>query len=314
MRDESRPPKLTAAVVVGEQRERAERCLASLLDQTALASMEVVLLDLSPAAGALRGADHPAVRHVCRPDLQHFGAARTECVRQARGEIIAFIEDHCFACREWAALIIDAFRRPVTMVNYAFTTANPERYVSRAFMFTEYGRWMVPARPGPVKIAASHNISYRREALIPYLDRLDRLFEAEYLLHRQIQRSGGTVWLEPGAKVAHESWVRFADGCRANGAIKRVLAAHRVAEENLPRIRCLFYAAAMAFTVPVHLWRQAKSVWNRPSLWPMFLSSLPVSVLVYSYGAYQEALGYLFGEGTSRQEYFARELSTGRKA
>jgi hypothetical protein len=300
-------PKLSAAVVVGTLRDRAERCLAALLEQSSLKSMEIVLVDISPDGGALRGADHPSVRYFHRPDLTSFGPAKLECVRQARGEIVAFVEDHTSPFPGWAAAVLEAFRQPVAAVNYAFTNMNPESYITRAYFMAHYGPWMAPVRRGPISYAA-YNIAYSRKALEPHGEQLERLLEAEFLLQRRIRRSGGRIWLEPKAQLAHETWAKLADGIRANAALKRVVAGVRASDGGWRRGRRYLYAAGMILSPALHLWRLSRSLWNRPSLWASFFINLPVMLAVYIDGARHEALGYVFGVGKSRQEMVAAEL------
>ena len=96
------------------------------------------------------------------------------------------------------------------------TNANPERLLCRTFLMAEYGRWLDPAISGYVPISACNNVAYRRAALEPYWNRLDRLCEAEYVLHRDMQAAGARVWLAADAKLAHENWTRLWHGVRAS--------------------------------------------------------------------------------------------------
>ena len=77
--------------------------------------------------------------------------------------------------------------------------------------------------------------------------------------------------------------------------------------------RRLFYAAAMVLAPPLHLWRLSRSLVSRPALWLPFLTALPVSVSVYCYVSFCEALGYLFGPGSAESYFNAVELSITRK-
>jgi hypothetical protein len=195
------------------------------------------------------------------------------------------------------------------MVNYAFTLANAPSYITRAMLMAEYGRWMAPAKPGPVRIPASNNIAYRRTALEPYEAELESWFEAEFMLHGDILRRGGGVWLAPEARLAHECWTALAPACRANGAMKRLLADARVKRAGWGRARRTYYAAGMALAPGQALWRLGRSMSGRPALWAEFLRSLPVCLAIYGYSAVQEALGYLLGAGRARDEFNAVELA-----
>jgi glycosyltransferase involved in cell wall biosynthesis len=301
-------------MAVGTQRARAARSLACLLAQGALPRLEIVLADLRPDLDGIEGAEHPAVRILDASERPGIGAAMARCALAARSPFVAFIEDHCYAEPGWAEAILDAFRRPeVAMVNYAFRDAGPEGYLTRAFLFTEYGRWMHPAREGPVPIASLNNLAYRVAELRRFdPDTLPDRLEVAHELNREIQRGGGVAWLAPRAVAAHEGWTDFRSGCRGNGVLKRVYSG-RLAERNRwGAVRRLLYAKAMVIAPVLHLWRLAWSVRHRPRLWGTFLATLPVSLPVYVYSSYQEALGYLFGPGGAREAFTEMEVGSPR--
>ena len=76
-------PRLTAGLIAGELRNRAERSLEHLLRQTALNQIEIVVIDVRPQKGDFAGADHPRVRYFHRPDLSYYCEMQAELVAQA---------------------------------------------------------------------------------------------------------------------------------------------------------------------------------------------------------------------------------------
>lgn len=305
--------KLSAVMIAGDIRDRAGHCLKCLLAQTALADMEIVVVDVSAADQGLAACQHPAVRCIRRPDLQLYSEAQAECVRQSTGDLVAFIEDHCYPEPGWAAALIGAFGNPdVALVTYTFVNHNPGHYVSRAFFIAEYGRWMAPIDSGEIHIPTCNNIAYRKSWLEPYRNRLEQMFEAEYVMHREMIGQGGVSWQESGARVAHENWLSFRDGLKANNAMRRVNAARRAELGGWGAARRLFYACAMLAAPALHLFRLARSVMNRPSLWGQFLAGLPVSISMYTTTSLEEARGYLFGPGNSRESFRETELNIER--
>jgi hypothetical protein len=306
--------ELSAVMIAGSIRERADLCLSRLLAQTALDRMEIVLVDLG-TEGPPRGSEHTAVRYIRRPDLHSYSMAQAECVRQARGEIIAFIEDHCYPSPGWAAYILQAFREPhVQIVTYGFVNYNPERYLSRGFFMTEYGRWMRPVSRGPISIPSCNNVAYRRTDLEPLLGELDKLFDVEFVMQRRILARGGVAWMEPAAEAAHENWETLGAGLSCNYSHRRLNAARRAEAGGWSLPRKWFFAGATAATPLLHLSRLAVSLWNRPSLWLAFVEALPVSTAVYVATAYAEILGYLFGPASSREKFTLAELSYRRRS
>jgi hypothetical protein len=275
--------------------------------------MEIVVIDLAVDPAPMRELDHPSVRRFHRPDIETFGAARAECVRQSRGPIVAFLEDHCYADRRWAEEIAAAFDDDVAIINYAMTSANPESLLGRMFLMCEYGRWMDPAISGDLPISASHNVAYRRIALEPYLDRLNRLCQAEFLMHREMQAAGARVRLAAKAKLAHVNWTQLGEGVQANRLLKRLFAAERVTQGHLNALTRIGWAGGMALTPALHVARTARSLIRRPTLWPLFLASLPLMTLMSVSCAWSEATGYLFGEGDCSARFRDLEISIERK-
>lgn len=300
--------------MVGTERERAERSLARLLRQTLLDRMEIVCVDLAPDAVPIAGSDHPAVRYMRGDPTSLFEEAMALVVDRARAPYVAFVEDHSYAEPEWAAGIVREFERSgAALVNYAFTHVGRGTYLNRALLVAEYGRWMVPAREGEVRIPACNNVSYRVEALAPFRDRLGEWLGTAALMHREIQRRGGVAWQATDAVVGHESWGSLIKACWANGVMKRVYGGHRplLCGWGLPRR--LLYAAGMVVAPALHIARLARSFRDRPRLWGAFLEALPVCAVVYGYASWQEALGYLLGPGTSREAFTRMETAVPRE-
>ena len=306
-------PQLTVGLIAGELRQRAERSLAHILQQTALDRMEVVVVDVNPDVGTFSGSDHPRVRYLHRPEFRFYCEAQTEIVRQARTPIIAFLEDHCYAEPQWADAVLRLFEEPkIAAVNYTFTCATDAGYIGQSILVAEYGHWMAPHPGGKVKISASTNLAYRRAVLLEHMGADESIFEAEFLIHRLIQQSGQEIHVASGATVAHESWTTLTAACHANGANKRVLAARRAETGRWGFGRRALWALAMALMPGVFIARLGGAISRRPRLWARFVASLPVLVAIYGYSACCEGAGYLFGAGSSREEFLLRELAIHR--
>ena len=197
------PLEITVGLIAGEMRSRVERSLRCLLGQTAIESMEIVLIDMLPAAGPMEGADDPRVRYLARPNYSYYCDALAEIMHQANAPIVAYIEDHCFATPEWAASVLDTFREAnVAIVNYTFKNANPDTYLSRSILVAEYGRWMVPHPGGPIARSSSTNVAYRTDLLRAAAGTDGSAFEAEFLIHRRMQERGGLIHVSPRATAA----------------------------------------------------------------------------------------------------------------
>jgi hypothetical protein len=227
--------------------------------------------------------------------------------------VIAFLEDHTYAEPQWAEAILETMGNPrVAAVNYTFTNASDAGYLGRSILMAEYGHWMAPHPGGRVRISSSTNVAYRRELLLATMGDDESIFEAEFLIHREIQKSGGEIHVASRATVAHESWGTLKAACQANGAYKRVLGARRAESGNWGKGRRLIWGLGMVLMPGLSIARLAAAMYRRPALWGRLISSVPVLMAIYTYCAWSEALGYLRGAGASREEFLARELAVQR--
>jgi hypothetical protein len=313
MQSSNSAPGLAVGLIAGDLRERAERSLRHILAQTALERMEVVVVDVNRSGGSFAGSDHPKVRYLHRPQFRYYCQAQGEVVRQARAPVVAFLEDHCYAEPTWAEAILEALKNPkVGAVNYTFTYTTGATYLSRSLLMAEYGHWMAPHPGGKVRITSSTNLAYVRELLLAAMGQDEDNFEAEFLIHREIQKSGWEIHVAPRATVAHESWTTLHAAGLANGAVKRLLGSRQAERGNWGMGRRLIWALGMILTPALFIARLARVIRPRPALWGRFITSLPVLAVIYTYCAWSEALGYLRGAGPIREEFLARELAVRR--
>jgi len=200
--------ELSVVLVVGGQRERAAAALRSLLDQSAIDRMEILLFDLGPEGSpVLPGSEHPQVRLTRRCGQKHgLAAARADGIRAARSPVIGLIEEHALALPGWAAAMIEAHRGPWAAVGCAFIVANPNSgRADQTFRLT-YGEYIQPARPrGPVRFVPGQNSTFKRDLLLRYDEHLEFLMNADLVLQWMLLREGHEFLHEPSVKIAHRN-------------------------------------------------------------------------------------------------------------
>jgi hypothetical protein len=308
-----RNPQLSTVLVAGSLRRRAQRVLQALAAQSAAASMEVVVVDV--AARDVARLQPLDLRHVylSRPDIDRWGAARAEGVRQASGPIVAFIEDHCFPARTWASILIEAHRGPWAAVGYAFTNANPQSYVSRSSMMARYGLFAHPARRGPARLVSGNNVSYKRELLLEFGPELDTLLAIDFNLQELLMRRGVPMFVEARALAAHQNFTSVISEGRTGHAYCRLLAARRVQTQSWGGFRRLAYGLGTPLGAPaIRIARLLGGLRGRRELWGVVAAGLPVIAVEYLADALGESLGYLRGIGDSERETMRWELETDR--
>jgi hypothetical protein len=306
-------PQLSAVLVVGSQRARAQRVLEALAEQTAAASIEVVVVDLAPNDVPRLEPLGLRVVYSSRPDIDRWGSARVAGVRQASGPIVAFIEDHCFPARNWAEFVIEAHRGPWAAVGYAFTNANPESYVSRSSLLARYGQFVHPARRGPAHLVGGNNVSYKREVLLEFGPALEALLTIDFNLQEILAKRGVPMFVEARALAAHQNFTSVISECRTGHAYCRVLAARRAETQSWSTARRVTYGLGAPLGSPtIRLTRLLSGLRGRRELWRISAAGLPVIVVEYLADALGESLGYLVGAGASEREALRWELETDR--
>jgi hypothetical protein len=284
-------PALTAAIVVGGLRRRAQRAVDAIAAQEGAGEIELLLVDTAHDAAPITLP--PSVRgvHVALPDAL-LADAKLEAVRRASGPIVAFVEDHCYPEPGWAAALVEAFRGPWAAVGYTFVNANPDSWASRSAMFADYGIFAHPHPGGESAQISGNNVAYRRDALLPLGDRLGNLLVVDFNLHEALRARGGRLFIASGAVTAHENYVTIHELSQANRSYCRVMAGIRA--RRWSPARRWFYALTTPLGAPaIKLARVVRSVVARPHLLPQLLSSAPVVAICFAWAAAGEARGYL---------------------
>lgn len=202
---ESEAPQLSVILVIGDQRKRAAAALRSLLEQSIVDRMEVLLFDLGPQeSAALPGSDHPAVRMSLGGPKDSLATSRVQGVHAARSPVVALMEEHCQAQPGWAEAIVRAHTGPWAGVACDFVVGNPNAgSADQAFRVT-YG---VYARPphgrGPVKQIPGQNSAFKRDVLLRYQDQLESFMIGDFVLQLKMAEDGSELFYEPAAKMAH---------------------------------------------------------------------------------------------------------------
>jgi hypothetical protein len=298
-------------VVAGAQRGRLGRLLDALARQSAVAEIEVVVVDTNPDASP------PSPRHGLGVEILpcagvSFGQARAAAARAARGDLVAFLEDHCYPCAGWAQAVIDAGRQPCAAIGYAIANANPESRVSQAVHLATYGEWHSP-RAGVTSALPGGNVAYRREVLIGLGDRLAGMLQADYNLHRWMLERGMRMIVEPRARAEHESEERLRDALRSSFVYSRVLAAQRAKDGGWSARTRALVAGKDLLAAPVARLHRLLADLPAELRSPLHLNlHLPGVLALYLVSAAGEAFGYLAGEGHAAERLMHWEVDAPR--
>lgn len=307
-------PDLSAIVVVGNTRERAQLSLESLYAQTIADRMELIVIDLKTRdVPELSVSSRIPTRYVTLGRNATWGHARARAAQMATAPVVAFIEDHCTADPGWAEALVRAHQEPWAAVGYAFTNPHPESYLSRAILASEYGCWEHPTTSRPARVLPCGNVAYKRELLLSLNDELEHLLTPDFVVHERFNSQGLPMYVESQAIVAHDSLVRLRHLFAASFMFCRILAARRVDSQRWNGLKRLAYGLATPIIgPPIALWRLLSSRRDTPADWGTLVLYLPVILVKGVASSLGESVGYFVGAGKSETQFVKWELHVDR--
>jgi glycosyltransferase involved in cell wall biosynthesis len=290
-------PTVSVLFVVGNQRERAARALASILGQNGIDRAEVVLLDCGrPPMESLPGADDPVVRVFPRPERGDFGALRADAVRLSRSPIVVFVEEHVEVLPGWLEAIESAFADGAFAgVGAEVHSLNSGVGVSDLIAAMNYVRWQPPARRREdVDVIVGHNAAYLRAALIAFGVELDDLLGSEPVLQRRLVESGGRLLVDPAVRIAHRNEVSVRSICRGYYLWNVSFGATWAATDNWSAMR----RAAQVVGIPWWVARRVTQMVHEalPETRRELLRRLPAVLAAQTSGAFGIAIGCTLGD------------------
>lgn len=301
---------LSAIMVTGTCRKRAQKAIDALCVQSIIDQMEIIIVDIGAAdSPPFKCSSDIRISIIPMPKNTTWASARMTAVKRATGKIVAFIEDHSFAKHDWAEQLALAFKEPWAAVGYSVLNANPETYMSRAGLIADYILWMAPVHNGQTEFLPGNNVAYRREVLGKFKDRLKTDLGIDFNIHEELKKHGHELAMSEKAQIAHLNYDHINGLIKANYHYSKLLAANRVISNSWGPVKQAVYIIATPIGSPfIRLLRIFKSLRGRHCLvWP-FISSLPVIIITFFFSAVGESIGYFLGAGQSTQDFNKWEL------
>jgi glycosyltransferase involved in cell wall biosynthesis len=273
-----------------------DNCLSSLEGQARRLGAEVIVVACGPDAFAARiGRAFPWVRLLHRRERETVPELRRRGVLEARGQIVAIIEEHCVAEPNWLEVALGgledgrygAVGGPVVDNGY-------RRLRDWVVYFCEYNGYLPPFAPGETQVLNGANIAYRRQLLLRHQHLLGQGYW-EATLHPELLAQGVKFGSLPQMWVRHCGPFDFGYYLRQRYWFSRAFAGARA--QKLPASRRAAYVAAAPVIPALLLARMASRVFAKRCRVGRFLASSPliaVALLAYVAG---EWVGYLAGPG-----------------
>jgi hypothetical protein len=257
---------------------------------------EVIVVACGAAAYAERiRKAFPWTRVIHREQRETVPELRRCGVEQARGEVIAIIEEHCLADSGWLRQAVDAHASgnwaavggPV--VDHAY-----RRLRDWVVYFCEYNGYLPPWQHGETTDLNGANIAYRRSTLMEHRPLLGRGYW-EASLHPHLLGMGMKFLSIPGMTVRHRGPFNFGYYLQQRYWFSRAFAGHRA--KNLPPLHRVVYMVAAPLVPPLLLLRMARRVFQKRCRVEKFVQSLPLVVPALTVYVAGEWIGYLAGPG-----------------
>lgn len=301
----SRPaPPLSLAISVivasGAGGEFLFRCLASLRSQSLGQGDEVIVVDRVGGEQAARiEREHPGVRlvRVDGADKPGIPELRRRGALEAKGDVVAVLEEHCTAPPGW----LDVIRRTFGSANRPVAAGGPildddfDRVRDWVVYFSEYHNFLPPWQDGERTLLNGANIAYDANRLRSHANVLaDGYWEV--VLHPLLATEGEMRGVSDlGAH--HTGPFDFGYYLEQRYLLSRVWGGTQRESAGLPK-RLVYLVAAPLFPLLL-LARIAARAFQSGERVGKFLRALPLLVPVAVTYVWGEWLGYLLGPGNA---------------
>jgi hypothetical protein len=291
--------------------QRIRKTMSYLRAQSLCARMEAIIV--CPSLAALEAcqdgwSEFCAVRCVEVGIIRSTGEARAAGAVQARAQIVAFAEDHCFPAPGWAAALVEAHRHDWAGVGTTLTNANPASALSWADLFLNFGPCVMRKSGGTSHFIPWHNSSYPKKVLDEYGDTLARMLEVEGVLHLDQEARGRKLFLCAAAAAEHVNISRFDSFLNGHFWGSRMFWAALIRERRWPMWKRLALVLASPALALVRGWRAVREMRRAgqlPRLLPAVLPALFAGAVAIGSGA---AVGALLGAGDAASYRISVEL------
>jgi Glycosyl transferase family 2 len=283
-------PEFSVIIASWLGKDATSRCLASLLPQCA--GSEVVVATNRPVevAAALEKR-HPDVRFLSgRRDASVF-ELRSLGVRQARGKIIALLEDHTTVGPRWVESLRAAHAQGCHVAGGPVENGLTARAYDAALYLCEYGIYMPGLPAGKTKTLSGINVAYDCNALVRCREIWEKAFY-ETNVHAALQDAGHDLHLVPDAWVRSHLSMSWSEAMRHLFDGGRYFGGFRMARATGPgRVFWRLAWPAVPLVLLGRLFRLAATR-RRTHLWDFF-RALPHLALLLGAWAAGEGAGCL---------------------
>ena len=275
-------------------------CLASVFAQKNAPDFEVIVVDCRGSENVFRLSKRfPEARFIQLQKRETVPQLRCIGAQQARGEIVAIIEEHCLAAENWLAALSASFSSDYVAVGGPVDFRKDSRLRDWITYFVEYNSYLPPWPDGDTFNVGSANAAYKRETLLSNLAVLNEGYW-EAALHPKLLAEGKKFRSVPSMIVYHRGPFDYFYYLRQRYLFSRAFSGARRGTVSAAQ-RAFYLLAAPAIPLLL-LSRIASRVFAKKCHPNKFLLSLPLLIPAMTSYVAGEWMGYAFGPGRALME------------
>lgn len=283
-------PEVSVAVSAFSGEAALQQCLESLAAYASRA--EIVIATSAPPDAVQRLAQRfPAARFFPFPAETPGVRLRSRALAQARGRLVALIEDHCTVTPGWLDALTDAYRAGHAVIGGPIDNGLTKRIYHWALYLTEYSAYLPPLPGGPTRAVIGANAAYDREALLRCQSIwADVYYENE--VHDALCAAGHGLYLAEKAVVCNHLAMTLGEAMAHLYSGGRHFGGYRKAQSSA--WRRLFWVAAspaVPFLMLTRIFRRVAA--RRPSRLGTVAVALPFIACLALAWSLGEAVGYV---------------------
>lgn len=201
-------PDLSVVVVTAGMYKNIRRTIGHLRSQTIRHRIEILVVAANE--DCLADQDEAELigfgsvqRVFTGQSIRNVDKASAFGVHRALAGLVALIEDHAYPEPDWAEKVLASHASgDFAVVGSTVTNANPKSMLSWTNLLIAYGPWTAPSFKGEKDALPGHNVTYRRQALLQYGERLGEKLTRIGGLLEDLQEQGNRFYLSDG-RLAH---------------------------------------------------------------------------------------------------------------
>lgn len=286
-------PEISVVLAAQNAGSSVKDCLQSLRHQSIASAAEVILAEGSTdSTGETVRSEFPEVRllHIAHP--VGLPELTRQAMKIAQGRIVALVDPWCTFPPDWLENLRRSHHSEFDVIGGAVENGCTKGLLNWACFFADYGAFMPPASRRVTRILAGNHVSYKRELIQEYLDRMDAGFWKVFF-HWELEQRGIPFLFDPELVVRYarrHTFAGFLGGYFEHGWFFAGMRCRRisVAERWLRLVTAPLLPAVL-------LYRRIRDVAVKGRYAGKLALSIPFLSVFVTAWASGEALGYLLG-------------------